>query len=344
MKTNNSHISSIYALKKEDFLEKYGKFAKPFHYNCLSSWLKKGVSDFKDMTNLPEGLVLALENDYGKPILSKVLLKSEEVDSTKLLLELFDREKIECVLLKNEGGEYTACLSSEVGCSMKCEFCATGTLGLKRQLSWIEILEQYFHLLHLHSKIDRIVFMGMGEPLSNTDEVIKAIRYFKDEREMSPRRITVSTSGIPGGIRTLADSKLGVKLAVSLVSANDVLRSKLMKSNRLYPLSELKKALLYFKDHNRSRIALEYCMLHDLNTTLKSASELKAFTSDLIVSVNLIPWNRIEALPFESPTRDEIQHFTKELKRLNVPYTIRISRGRDTNAACGMLVAKNSKE
>lgn len=344
MKTNNSHISSIYTLTKVEFIEKYGKVSKPFHYNCLTSWLRKGVQDFKDMSNLPESLIVALSNDYSSPLFSKVLQESIEPDSTKLLLELFDGQKIECVLLKNSDGEYTACISSEVGCSMKCEFCATGTLGLKRQLEWTEIVEQYFHLLHLHSKIDRIVFMGMGEPLCNTNAVIKAISYFKDELQMSPRRITVSTSGIPKGIKMLADSKLGVKLAVSIVSANDSIRSKLMKSNRLYPLPELKQALLYFKEHNRSRIALEYCMLHDVNTTKMGAKELKEFITDLIASVNLIPWNKIEALPFESPTHDEIQHFTKELSRLNIPYTIRISRGRDTNAACGMLALKDSKQ
>lgn len=337
-------MKSVYTLTKDEFLTKYNSIAKPFHYDCLEKWLSVGAKNFEDMTNLPKALIEAVKEEYRYPLLTKVLKINKESDSIKLLLELEDKEKIECVLLENNKNEYTACVSSEVGCSMKCEFCATGTLGLKRQLRWYEIVEQFFKLKDINGKINRIVFMGMGEPLCNTNEVLKAISYIKEKIGFSDRRITVSTSGIPSGIKKLADSKIGVKLAVSLVSANDKIRSSLMKTNRLYPLTELKKALLYFREHSRSRIALEYCMLKGINTSGESAKELKEFTKGLIVSVNLIPWNTLDNLPFQKPDKKEIEHFQKELSILDIPFTTRISRGQSTNAACGMLALKDNNK
>lgn len=331
-----SIVKSIYDADKESL-----GFSKPLYYKLLCQWLKKGVNSFDKMTDLPKTVIENLKAKYTSPILSEVIDVKKDISSTKLLLKLYDGLLVECVLLKREDGLYTACVSSEVGCTMKCEFCATGSVGFKRALNWWEIIEQFFHLKALNNELDRVVFMGMGEPLCNFENVKRAIEYIKGEIGMSPRRITVSTSGIAPGIKALADSKLGVKLALSLVTANDSVRNTLMSASRLYSLTELKKALLYYSEKENRRIALEYCMLKGVNTDRKSADELKNFTKGLIYSVNLIPWNKLNFLPFDTPSAKEIKEFEGYLNALNVKYTIRVSRGRDTSAACGMLVAKN---
>lgn len=332
-------ITSVYELSKNDFIA-ISPLLKPFHYKVMRKWLSKGIMSFDEMTDIPKDAIQKLKEMFKTPILSTVIKKDEDTSSTKLLLRLYDGLYIECVLLKNESNTLTACLSSEVGCTMKCEFCATGTLGFKRSLYSFEILEQFFHLKKIGGDIDRIVFMGMGEPLCNFDNVRRAIEYIKDEIGMSARRITVSTSGIVPGIKKLADSALGVKLAISLVSSNDETRSSLMSAARLYKLAELKKALLYYSQKENRRIALEYCMLHGVNTDKKSAEELKEFTKGLVVSVNLIPWNTLEFLPFTTPSDAEIKQFENMLDKLNIPHTTRVSRGRKTSAACGMLACK----
>lgn len=327
---------SIYNLSKEDFLTRYSQ-EKSYRFLILQNWLSKGVFSFDEMTDIPALLREKLKADFKAPILSTVIREQKEADSTKLLLNLYDNQRIECVLLKNDKNEYTACLSSEVGCTMKCEFCATGQIGFKRKLEYWEIIEQFFHLYSLNNRIDRIVYMGMGEPLCNLENVKASIIWFKEKLKMSARRITISTSGIAKGIIELGKLDLGVKLAVSLVVANDEERKKIMSAARLYSLDELKKALLSYTKEDKRRIALEYCLLSGVNMDEKSARELKKFTEGLITSVNLIAWNEIKELPFKSPTEKEIRAFEGELKRLGVPYTRRVSRGRGTSAACGML-------
>ena len=334
----NGMENSIYELKKNDFLSISPNF-KAFQYEILQRWLSKGIFSFDEITNLPKQLIDILKDRYTSPLSSHVIKDDNDLSSTKLLISLKDSNTVECVLLHSENNTLTACVSSEVGCSMKCEFCATGTIGFKRKLMWYEIVEQFFHLKKLQGKIDRIVFMGMGEPLCNFDNVKKAIEYFKNDIGMSPRRITVSTSGIVPGIKKLADSNLGVKLALSLVSSNNEIRRSLMSAARLYNLNDLKKALVYYSKKENRRLALEYCLLSNVNMDKKSAEELKEFTKGLVVSINLIPWNTLPYLPFKTPNEKEIKNFENMLDKLKIPHTTRVSRGRKTSAACGMLVA-----
>ncbi len=337
-------MSSLYCLDDTE-LQSVLKLEKPFQARIVRSFLDKGVTDFEKMTSLSLSDRTRLSAMRPSALTTKVEKKVESPDAVKLLLSLEDGYEVECVRLSDGKGRYTACLSSEVGCAMGCTFCATGTMGLRRNLKSGEIVEEYIQLEKLGEHITHIVFMGMGEPLQNFTEVIKAITtlHREDGLNISYRRITISTCGVVPGIKRLSELNIPVKLAVSLVSANNETRSKIMRVNNNYPLSELKKALVSFQHKGEKRITLEYCLLGGINTSKESAEELHRFTKGLDVLVNLIRWNKIPALPYNSPDEREVIAFTKELERLKIPYTIRRSKGQDTNAACGMLVTKGSK-
>lgn len=338
-------MSSLYCLDDTE-LQSVLKLEKPFQARIVRAFLDKGVTDFDKMTSLSLSDRTRLSSLRPSALTTKVERIAESEDSVKLLLSLEDGYEVECVRLSDGKGRYTACLSSEVGCAMGCSFCATGTMGLKRNLKSGEIVEEYIQLEKLGEHITHVVFMGMGEPLQNFTEVIKAITtlHREDGLNISYRRITISTCGVVPGIKRLAELNIPVKLAVSLVSADNETRSKIMRINNSYPLSELKKALVSFQHKGEKRITLEYCLLGGINTTKESAEELHHFTKGLDVLVNLIKWNKIPSLPYESPDEREVRAFTKELERLKVPYTIRRSKGQDSNAACGMLVTKGTRK
>ncbi len=338
-------MSSLYCLDDTE-LQSVLKLEKPFQARIVRSFLDKGITDFDKMTSLSLSDRTRLSALRPSALTTKVEKKVESTDAVKLLLSLEDGYEVECVRLSDGKGRYTACLSSEVGCAMGCSFCATGTMGLKRNLKSGEIVEEYIQLEKLGEHITHIVFMGMGEPLQNFTEVMNAITtlHKEDGLNISYRRITISTCGVVPGIKRLSELNIPVKLAISLVSANNETRSKIMRVNNNYPLSELKKALVSFQHKGEKRITLEYCLLGGINTSKESAEELHRFTKGLDVLVNLIRWNKIPSLPYNSPDEREVIAFTKELERLKIPYTIRRSKGQDTNAACGMLVTKGSKD
>ncbi len=338
-------MSSLYCLDDTE-LQSVLKLEKPFQARIVRSFLDKGITDFDKMTSLSLSDRTRLSALRPSALTTNVEKKVESTDAVKLLLSLEDGYEVECVRLSDGKGRYTACLSSEVGCAMGCSFCATGTMGLKRNLKSGEIVEEYIQLEKLGEHITHIVFMGMGEPLQNFTEVMNAITtlHKEDGLNISYRRITISTCGVVPGIKRLSELNIPVKLAVSLVSANNETRSKIMRANNNYPLAELKKALVSFQHKGEKRITLEYCLLGGINTSKESAEELHRFTKGLDVLVNLIRWNKIPSLPYNSPDEREVSAFTKELERLKIPYTIRRSKGQDTNAACGMLVTKGSKD
>ncbi len=338
-------MSSLYCLDDTE-LQSVLKLEKPFQARIVRSFLDKGITDFDKMTSLSLSDRTRLSALRPSALTTKVEKKVESTDAVKLLLSLEDGYEVECVRLSDGKGRYTACLSSEVGCAMGCSFCATGTMGLRRNLKSGEIVEEYIQLEKLGEHITHIVFMGMGEPLQNFTEVMNAITtlHKEDGLNISYRRITISTCGVVPGIKRLSELNIPVKLAISLVSANNETRSKIMRVNNNYPLSELKKALVSFQHKGEKRITLEYCLLGGINTSKESAEELHRFTKGLDVLVNLIRWNKIPSLPYNSPDEREVIAFTKELERLKIPYTIRRSKGQDTNAACGMLVTKGSKD
>ena len=338
-------MPQLYCMENDELVTLLG-LEKPFQAKIVRSFLDRGVTDFGKMTSLPKAVRERLSALYPSALSSTVRERFDGEDAVKLALELEDGALIECVRLSDGTGRYTACLSSEVGCAMGCAFCATGTMGLRRNLKAGEIVEEYIQLEKLGEHITHIVFMGMGEPLANFTEVMRAITelHREDGLNISYRRITISTCGLVPGIKRLGELNLPVRLAVSLVSASNDLRSSVMKVNRNYPLSELKKALVAFQHKNDKRITLEYCLLGGLNTTKESAEQLKEFTKGLDVLVNLIRWNPIPSLPFTSPSEREVREFTSELHRMGISYTIRRSKGQDRKAACGMLVTETTSQ
>lgn len=340
---DNSDFFSIFAKNPTELSELLG-LEKTFQGKQVYQWAVKGVESFDAMTNLPKVLRERLCAEHPSTFSSKVLTSQTDDDgAAKLALELFDGNIVECVLLTDKEGELTACVSSQVGCAMGCKFCRTGTLKLKRNLKDFEIVEQFMHLQNVApGKISHVVFMGMGEPFANLENVLSAITFLHDPEglNLSHRRITISTCGVVPGINELAKRKVPVKLAVSLVTADDEKRSSLMPVNRAYPLKELRDALVRFQKVSGRRFTFEYCMIHDMNIAEDDADKLARFCRNLEVIVNLIPFNPCPELPYETPTDSEIRFFTNALTRRGVEYTIRISRGRSIRGACGQLAGK----
>ena len=322
----------------------YQKFRSKQIYNWF---FEKNMNDFSQMKNIPKNLRAFLDENI-ESALPEIVQKQVSIDgTTKYLLELPDGSKIEMVLMPS-GKKNTLCVSSQVGCARDCQFCATATLGLKRNLTVSEILGQiYLARLELgENKLTNIVFMGMGEPLDNYDNLIISIKILQHEQafSFSPRRITVSTSGVVPKIYKLAESGLKVKLAVSLNAAIDSKRSILMPINKIYPLAELKKALLDFRRKTNFRITFEYVLIKNFNMDDEDIKAIKKFLGDISCKINLIAWNAVENLPYLSPSEEEIDKFTEKLHVLSAAVTRRKSRGNDIAAACGQLAAKGEQK
>jgi 23S rRNA (adenine2503-C2)-methyltransferase len=270
-------------------------------------------------------------------------MKLSDPDGTvKLQLTLADGAKTEAVLLKDGAGRKTACLSSQAGCAMACVFCKTGALGLRRNLSACEIVDQFLSLNNLSPRISNIVLMGMGEPLLNLEEVRRACAILSHPEGLgfSHRRITLSTSGIPEGILELAEKGPPVRLALSLTTADQALRAELMPASR--PLSRIKEALLTFQNAGGGRITLETVLLRHINTRPPDAAALAEFIRGLDAAVNLIPWNPVPGLvfrgrPLREPEAGEVETFGRLLQKSGITVTRRYRRGRGVQGACGQL-------
>lgn len=335
-------MESLFALSTEDLMKALG-LGKPFQARIVRQFLFKGARTFSEMTSLPKAERERLDSEFRSTFSSHISARSEAPSAVKLAVTLTDGAVIECVRLSDGKGRYTACLSSQVGCAMGCAFCKTGTMGLVRNLTAGEIVEQFVHLEGLGESISHIVFMGMGEPLSNFTPVMDAIEVLhrEDGLNISYRKMTISTCGYVPGIRKLTELKLPVRLAVSLVDAEDETRSRLMRINRTYPLSVLHSELLRFQHRNEKRLTLEYCMLSGINTTHESAEALASFAHGLDAVVNLIPWNHIEGMEFKTPAKKEIDGFCHELRRLGINYTLRMEKGGSISGACGQLASES---
>ena len=318
---------------------------KEYRAKQILNWIfNKRTTNFNEMTSLSEDLRTKLQETYqiGIPtILNKVV----SVDgTTKYLLSLQDGSNIEMVIIPNEK-KNTLCISSQVGCARQCEFCATAKLGFTRNLETYEITSQVFLAIKELSddKLTNIVFMGMGEPLDNFDNVVKAIRILQHDLcfNFSPRRITVSTSGVIPQISKLADTGLKLKLAVSLNSAIQAKREQLMPISKAYPLSELKKNLIDFRKKTPYRITFEYVMIKDYNIGRIDVKALLKYLGDISCKLNVIKWNKVDDLSHETPSATEVSRFINSMNILSSAVTYRRSRGTDIDAACGQLVAKN---
>jgi len=322
---------------------------KKYRSQQVIDWLySKDVYSFNDMTNIGKADREKLDNIFD---LSLPEIETEEVsvdETRKFLLKLEDEQYIEMVLIPSDE-KITLCISSQVGCKRGCKFCATSALGFVRNLTTSEIMGQIVLARKLAEpkKLTNIVFMGMGEPLDNLNNVVKAIKIMQDERgfKFSPRRVTISSCGVVPELIKLADMEMKMKLAISLNSAIDAKRRELMPINVRYPLSHLKPALIYFSKKSPHKITFEYVLIKNFNMGAEDIKALRAFTGDISCKINLIPWNPVPGSKWQAPSVAEVNAFQKEIfSTADIPVTLRNSKGKDINAACGMLAGKKKQE
>lgn len=301
----------------------------------------ENVRAWANVRTLPAALRERLAAEYTlEP--SRVVQRAQSSDGTaKYLLGLADGREIETVHIP-DAGRVTVCVSSQAGCGLACAFCATGRLGLLRNLAAGEIVEQVY-LVREGDRTPNVVFMGMGEPLANCAAVVRALRLLlaPEGLGLSPRRITLSTSGLPDRIRQLAAEDLGVRLAVSLHAADDATRTALMPINARYPLAEVLAAARVYAERSGRRVSFEYVMLAGVNDADADARRLAGLATQERAHVNLIPYNPTDAT-FQGSSTARIDRFAAILREHDVPCSVRRSRGRDVQAACGQLVGQSA--
>ena len=324
-----------------------------FHARLIFQWIHKhGVVDFDAMSDLSRELRTQLGGAFtiGTPA---VVQQERSVDGTvKFLLRLRDGKRIESVFIPDTPADgsrdarATFCLSTQVGCAMRCAFCLTGKMGISRNLTAGEIVGQVRVLareLHLLSSRFNIVLMGMGEPLHNYDETMKALRILADEHGLavSPRRITLSTVGVLPNLERLATEPLMPNLAISLHSTTEEQRDLLVPINRKYGLNDLLDACRRFPVKRRERITFEYVMLQDVNDSPEDARRLVRLLHGIRGKVNLLPLNEAAGIPFDRPSDARVDRFARILSEHGVTVSVRKSRGRDIRAACGQLITES---
>lgn len=306
----------------------------------ICQWIyKKKVFNFNAMTNLSKAMRARLPEmlNIDLPRLSK--MQESEDGTKKYLWRLSDDECVESVLM-DHGNRFTACISSQVGCPLGCRFCATGQQGFKRNLTAAEIVSQFVAMeSEVGHDINNVVYMGMGEPMLNYENVIKSVRLLLEPkmRGLSVRHITISTSGIPEGIRKLGDEGLGIYLCLSLHAPNNDIRSKLMPINDKYPIGQVLDAVKYWQKKTGVRLTVEYVLIKNVNDMRECAYELATMFNDIQAYVNLIPYNPVEGTPYSRPSASRINPFMSILKELNVECEVRKEHGTDIDAACGQL-------
>lgn len=310
----------------------------------IAKWAyRKGATSFGEMTDLPENLRAILGATWPISKLA-ILRKQVSIDGVnKLLVHSGDQQGFECVLLPYSS-RISCCISSQVGCAMGCRFCATGLGGFDRNLDAGEIVGQYLMLQRLSPRrISHVVYMGMGEPLLNYDNVIKSLRLFKDEVGLSYRHMTVSTVGIVPEIRRLADEKLPINLAISLHSPFDEVRDRLMPVNRKWPMAELLRACQRYVEATGRKITFEYLLIEAVTDTEDQAAELARSIKGLPCLVNLIPFNYVDTdQGFRRPSRNRVRRFRAVLESAGVNVSQRMERGHDISAACGQLAGSHA--
>jgi 23S rRNA (adenine2503-C2)-methyltransferase len=340
----------IRALSKEqlrDFFVANGD--KAFRGNQVYEWLwSKGAHSFEDMTNVSKTTREMLESNFViNHIKVDTMLRSED-GTVKNAVRLHDGLVVESVLIPTNT-RTTACVSSQVGCSLDCNFCATARLKRMRNLEPAEIYDQVIAIdkesrLYYNHPLSNIVFMGMGEPLMNYNNVMKAIEMITSNEGlgMSPKRITVSTSGIPKMIKKMADDEVRFNLAVSLHSAIDEIRSKIMPFSASFPLAELRESLEYWYRKTKSKISFEYVVWKGINDNKESIDALVKFCKYVPCKVNLIEYNPIDDGEFQQASEESINAYIKALEATGIVVKVRRSRGKDIDAACGQLANKEA--
>lgn len=321
---------------------------KAFRAKQVYEWLwKKSAMSFEEMTNLSKSTREVLKENFSLPA---VKIKTSQTSSDKTIknaFELADGNVVEGVLIPATD-RMTACISSQVGCSLTCKFCATGRLKRLRNIGFDEIVDQVVHIKNqaeqnYNTPLTNIVYMGMGEPLLNYKGMMDSIEKITspDGLGMSPKRITVSTAGIAKMIKKLGDDEVKFNLALSLHAANDKKRDYIMPINEQNSLEALAESLKYFYDKTGTRITFEYIVFKDFNDAIEDAAELAAFAKNLPCKINIIEYNPIEGGEFQQTTPERLDAFVKHLEGRNLVVNVRRSRGKDIDAACGQLANKH---
>jgi len=319
-----------------------------FHARQIFQWIyARGVTDFNAMTDLGRDLrgQLARDLDVSTPAVARHERSSD--GTTKFLLQLADDHLIESVFIPDTPSQ-TFCISTQVGCAMRCAFCLTGKMGIVRNLTAGEIAGQVRVLLRALNMLDQrfnIVLMGMGEPLHNYDATMKALRILGEEHGLAvaPRRITLSTVGVLPALERLATEPFMPNLAISLHSTTEDQRDMLVPINRKYGLKELLDACRKFPLKRRSRITFEYVLLDSVNDTPEDARRLVKLLHGIKAKVNLLPLNEAPGIPFTRPSDTRVNRFAQVLADHGVTVSVRRSRGRDIRAACGQLITESSR-
>jgi 23S rRNA (adenine2503-C2)-methyltransferase len=352
-----------YTLDRASLADLGGGLGVPaYRASQVHAWLVRGVDDPQQMTDLPRDLRATLSDRFApaRPQLVDHRV-ADDGHTHKLLLRFPDGEAIETVLMLYPGragrrASATVCISTQAGCAMGCPFCATGQAGFRRQLTAGEVVRQVVvtdaalrsgdlgreHLPQdVPDHVTNVVFMGMGEPLANLPATLATVRWLHDPDgfRLSARGITVSTVGLVPGIERLADVGLPVTLAVSLHAATDELRDELVPINRTHPLAELEEAVRRYRDRTRRRVTIEWCLIGDVNDDDRQARSLAAIARRLRAHVNVIPMNPTPGVGWTQPDPERVDAFLAQVRRHGVPVTLRDTRGRDADAACGQLLA-----
>lgn len=321
---------------------------KPFRAKQVGEWLwKKSAGSFDEMTNLSIKTRELLKAHFTILPVAEHQKQISRDHTIKSMFRLYDGHMVEGVLIPTEN-RMTACVSSQVGCSLSCKFCATGYMERKRNLDAAEIYDQVVLISrqaeeHYQIPLSNIVYMGMGEPLLNYANVLQSIEHITSPEglNMSPKRITVSTAGIAKMIRKLGDDQVKFNLALSLHAANDQKRNQIMPINETNTLEALKEALQYFYSKTANKITLEYIVFYNFNDTLEDARELWQFAKQVPSKVNIIEYNPISEATFVNTEADRLEQFARYLEDKGVTVNVRRSRGKDIDAACGQLAIKN---
>jgi 23S rRNA (adenine2503-C2)-methyltransferase len=346
VKTALKNIRHLGLQELEQYFETLGE--KKFRANQVWEWLwQKHAHSFADMTNLSKELRQKLGDNFTLPALTIDATQNSADGTVKFRFKTHEGHLCEGVLIPTEN-RYTACVSSQIGCSLSCRFCATGYIDRKRNLDFDEIydevvlINQQCETLY-GKKLSNIVFMGMGEPLLNYKNVLKATERIaaEDGLAMSPKRITVSTAGVAKMIKQLGDDKVKFKLALSLHAPNDSKRNEIMPINETNNLAALIEAMNYFYRQTKNEITLEYILFNNLNDSTRDADELiKIYRQVPADLVNIIEYNPIDFAKFEKPAEERIEAFMAYLAKHKVNARLRRSRGKDIDAACGQLANK----
>jgi 23S rRNA (adenine2503-C2)-methyltransferase len=340
--------ADIKSLDREELAARLNELREPaYRADQVLQWIyEKQADSFDQMSNLPAVLREKLTASFELNVVHSLKTRNASDTTEKFLFQLRDHSLIETVLipatpgLTSSSDRHTVCVSTQVGCAFACKFCASGLEGVKRNLTAAEIVDQVLQVQKLSGeKVNNIVVMGMGEPLANYDNLLRALRIINAPWGLGigARKITVSTVGLVPRIKQLADEPMQIRLAVSLHGATDEVRKKIMPVNKKYPLKELLAACDYYANARKRMMTFEYILIDGINDSLEQAHKLGAIARRLHAKVNLIPYNLVEGLPWKRPDRNRCKMFQHTLQSHDVTSTLRMEKGTDINAACGQL-------